>query len=109
MKAPFQLAVIAVLLSHLTTLHTLEPVKVNHLGLTCDLGVGLWVWPMPMDWDGDRGLDLIVSCPDKPYRGVYFFENTGNDPKMPTFKAGNTSGPRQLFGFEAPTLVARRT
>jgi hypothetical protein len=67
--------------------HALERVKYNHPGLTVDLGVGLWAWPMVMDWDQDGDFDLIVSCPDKPYSGTYFFENTGNDPKRPLFKA----------------------
>ncbi|MBX3439914.1 MAG: exo-alpha-sialidase, partial [Planctomycetaceae bacterium] len=30
-----------------------------------------------MDFDGDGDLDLVVSCPDKPHNGVYFFENPG--------------------------------
>jgi hypothetical protein len=69
-------------------LYALDRVKYNHPGLTVDLGVGLWAWPMVMDWDGDGDLDLIVSCPDKPYNGSYYFENTGDDPKLPVFKAG---------------------
>jgi predicted neuraminidase len=40
-----------------------------------DLGVGLWAWPIPCDADGDGDFDLIVSCPDKPSNGVWFFEN----------------------------------
>lgn len=73
----------------------------NHPGLEVDLGVGLWAWPLPMDFDGDGDLDLAVSCPDKPYNGVYVFENaTGRTAprwwlpgldggaKMPVFKAG---------------------
>lgn len=51
-----------------------------------DVGVGLWAWPLPMDWDQDGDLDLVVSCPDVPFRGVYFFENPGGDEKMPIFK-----------------------
>ncbi|AWW00977.1 hypothetical protein DJ013_19750 [Arcticibacterium luteifluviistationis] len=43
--------------------------------LTVDLGVGLWAWPLPMDFDNDGDMDLIVSCPDKPSNGTYFFEN----------------------------------
>ncbi|MEZ6106093.1 MAG: hypothetical protein R3B96_08280 [Pirellulaceae bacterium] len=47
-----------------------------------DLGVGLWAWPIPMDYDGDGDFDLVVSCPDKPSNGTYFFENTGrHDPR----------------------------
>ncbi|NNE92108.1 MAG: hypothetical protein HKN23_10710 [Verrucomicrobiales bacterium] len=68
----------------------LQPLKYNNPGLVVDLGVGLWAWPMPMDYDGDGDFDLLVACPDKPSNGVYFFENTSDDPKvkMPVFKAG---------------------
>lgn len=63
----------------------------NHPGLVVDLGVGLWAWPLPMDFDGDGDLDLCVNCPDKPYNGVYFFENasgsTAENP-MPVFRPG---------------------
>lgn len=75
-----------ILLWAFTPVYAQEAIKYNHSGLTTDLGVGLWAWPMPMDWDSDGDLDLIVSCPDKPYRGTYFFENTGDDLKTPTFK-----------------------
>jgi hypothetical protein len=87
MKITLQITVLVVLGFGLPSLHGFEPVAVNHPGRTCDLGVGLWAWPMPMDWDRDGDLDLIVSCPDKPYNGVYFFENTGSDPKLPIFQA----------------------
>lgn len=68
----------------------LQPLKYNHPGLNVDLGVGLWAWPLPMDYDGDGDLDLLVSCPDKPSNGVYFFENPTQDAKnkMPVFKPG---------------------
>lgn len=68
----------------------MERLKYNHPGLVVDLGVGLWAWPLPMDFNGDGHLDLVVNCPDKPYNGVYFFENTSGDTaqhKMPVFKA----------------------
>lgn len=58
---------------------SLERLKYNHPGLVVDLGVGLWAWPLPMDFDGDGDLDLVVNCPDKPYNGVYFFENASGD------------------------------
>jgi hypothetical protein len=70
---------------------SLERLKYNHPGLVVDLGVGLWAWPLPMDFDGDGDLDLVVNCPDKPYNGVYFFENAAGDTarnKMPVFKPG---------------------
>lgn len=70
---------------------TLERLKYNTPGLVVDLGVGLWAWPLPMDFDGDGDLDLVVNCPDKPYNGVYFFENTTGDTsknKLPVFRPG---------------------
>ena len=51
--------------------------KYQHPGLVVDLGVGLWAWPLPMDYDGDGDYDLLVSCPDVPSRGTFFFENPG--------------------------------
>jgi len=47
--------------------------------LITDLGVGLWAWPLPMDYNGNGKMDLVVSCTDKPYNGVYFFENSGRE------------------------------
>ncbi len=60
----------------------LNIVEYNNPGLVVDLGVGLWVWPLPMDFDDDGDMDLLVSCPDKPYNGTYFFENVtgGTEP-----------------------------
>jgi hypothetical protein len=88
MKKLFLNTMIILCFGALMPLHALERVKYNHPGLTTDLGVGLWAWPMVMDWDRDGDLDLIVSCPDTPYNGSYFFENTGDDLKLPVFKAG---------------------
>jgi hypothetical protein len=72
----------------------LAPLEYRTPGLAVDLGVGLWAWPVPCDADGDGDYDLIVSCPDKPYNGVWLFENTmGNTAKnkFPVFAA-----PRRL-------------
>ena len=69
------------------------PIEYNNPGLKVDLGVGLWSWPMPMDLDGDGDNDLVVSCPDKPMNGVYFFENTEGDVKFPVFQPGVKIGP----------------
>jgi len=71
----------------------LAMVKYRNPGLKVDLGVGLWAWPMPMDWDGDGDTDLVVSCPDVPFRGMYLFENPGDDAKFPTFKPPVKIGP----------------
>jgi hypothetical protein len=53
----------------------LEPLYYNNPGLVVDLAVGLWAGPLPMDFNGDGNLDIVVSCPDKPYNGLYVFEN----------------------------------
>lgn len=69
----------------------LQRLKFNHPGLVVDLGVGLWAWPLPMDYDGDGDLDLVVSCPDTPYNGTYFFENPG------TLSAADGPNPPPVF------------
>ena len=58
----------------------------NHPGLVVDLGVGLWAVPMPVDWDGDGDYDLLCYTVDKPYHGLYFFENTAGNVDWPIFK-----------------------
>ncbi|MCB0685217.1 MAG: hypothetical protein KDC53_01795, partial [Saprospiraceae bacterium] len=60
--------------------------KYNNPDLVVDLGVGLWAWPLPIDKDGDGDMDLIVSCPDVPFNGVYYFENTTGKVKNPIFE-----------------------
>jgi hypothetical protein len=52
-----------------------------------------------MDFDGDGDLDLVVSCPDRPSNGTYFFENPGSESggKMPVFKPGVRIGPGHHF------------
>ncbi len=69
-----------------------ERVLYNNPGLTVDLGVGLWANPMPLDWDNDGDLDLLVSTTDKPYNGIYFFENGQGNVKLPVFKPAKRIG-----------------
>jgi len=87
-KETFLLITFLVSIIYIDSSAAFERIKYNHPGLTVDLGVGLWAWPLPMDYDGDGDFDLIVSCPDKPYNGTYFFENTDGNVKMPAFKPG---------------------
>ena len=58
--------------------------KYNNPDLTVDLGVGLWGIPLPVDYNGDGLTDLVVSCPDRPYKGLYLFMNIGA-PDAPMF------------------------
>ena len=68
------------------TTQVLAPLPYNNPGLVVDLGVGLWAWPIPWDVDQDGDFDLIVSCPDKPSNGVWYFENQQGDTKLPIFQ-----------------------
>lgn len=72
----------------------LNPLAYNNPGLEVDLGVGLWAWPLPLDYDDDGDLDLLVSCPDKPSNGIFYFENPSSNPheKFPVFKPGRRLG-----------------
>lgn len=60
--------------------------RYNNPALSVDLGVGLWGIPLPVDYDADGLKDLLVSCPDRPYKGLYFFRNIGTA-KKPFFAA----------------------
>ena len=77
----------------------------KHPGLAVDLGVGLWAWPIPCDADGDGDYDLLVSCPDKPSNGVYFFENITGDTAanpLPVFKAARRLSGAVHYVFTNP-------
>jgi hypothetical protein len=62
-----------------------ERLLYNNPGLVVDLGVGLWALPIPMDYDNDGDFDLLVSCKDVPFNGLYFFENSSGD-SFPVFE-----------------------
>ena len=62
-----------------------ERLLYNNPGLVVDLGVGLWALPLPIDYDNDGDFDLLVSCKDVPYNGIYFFENKSGE-TFPVFE-----------------------
>lgn len=61
-------------------------IKYNNPDLIVDLGVGLWGTPIPVDYDGDGLIDIIMSCPDTPFKGLYYFRNIG-DKESPLFNS----------------------
>jgi len=72
----------------------LERVLYYQSDLEVDLGVGLWAWPLPMDFDSDGDMDLLVSCNDVPFNGLYLFENpAGPGEPMPVFEPPVRLGP----------------
>ena len=71
---------------------SLVRVKYNNPEAIVDLGVGLWAHPLPMDYDDDGDMDLLISCKDVPFNGLYFFENTDGS-KLPVFNAPVRIGP----------------
>lgn len=94
---------IGVLLSHIANTsvmcdESLTRIQHNHPGLVVDLGVGLYAFPMPWDYDQDGDLDLVVSCSDKPFNGVYLFENPGPaENEFPVFLPPKKLGPGRLY------------
>ncbi|GIW99291.1 MAG: hypothetical protein KatS3mg111_2624 [Pirellulaceae bacterium] len=64
----------------------LVPLEYGEQAPIVDLGVGLWAWPLPMDWDEDGDWDLVVACPDVPFRGIYLFENRQGNTATPVFE-----------------------
>jgi hypothetical protein len=62
-----------------------ERILYNNDDISVDLGVGLWAWPLPMDYDEDGDFDLLVSCRDVPFNGIWFFENTTGE-AFPVFE-----------------------
>ena len=84
----FATAAITLSLGSMGVAQEMRPLRYNNPGLAVDLGVGLWAWPIPCDADGDGDWDLLVSCPDKPSNGVWYFENRSGSTKdnpMPIF------------------------
>ena len=91
--ASFSLFLFFITCSQRIPKHDFQRLAYNNPDLIVDLGVGLWAWPLPMDYDDDGDYDLVVGCPDKPFNGIYFFENREGDVKYPVFEPGVKIGP----------------
>jgi hypothetical protein len=61
------------------------PIAISQ-GIVCERGD-----LKPVAGDGD--LDLVVSCNDVPYNGIWLFENPGGGDKLPVFKPAVRVGP----------------
>jgi len=58
-----------------------DRVTYGRAGVRDRLAVGLWAHPAPVDIDQDGNLDLVVSCPDNPFNGIWYFRNLGTSEK----------------------------
>lgn len=79
MKSKMPFVLILTLVNILTIAETRDEIrlKYNSPNLIVDLGVGLWGTPIPVYYDNDGLMDIIMSCPDTPYKGLYLYKNIG--------------------------------
>jgi len=62
-------------------------------GVTGRLATGLYAHPAVVDMDADGRPDLIVSSPDRPFNGIYYFHNIGTSRNEPLFERPVWWGP----------------
>lgn len=61
-------------------------------GVRGRVAVGLYAHPAVVDMDADGLPDLILSSPDRPYNGIYYFHNIGQA-GQPLYARGEWWGP----------------
>jgi hypothetical protein len=69
-----------------------DRITFGRAGVRARLAVGLQPRPAALDADGDGDLDLVITCPDRPYNGIYLFRNIGSQAK-PLFDRAEWLGP----------------
>lgn len=75
-------------------------VKYNNPNLMVNLGTGLWGTPIPLDYNDDGLMDIIMSCPDTPYKGLYYYKNIGTSEK-PLFDVSKKLSDRAFKNIQA--------
>lgn len=92
--------VFLLLTNYLVEAQTPDDVRVKHnqADLIVDLGTGLWGTPIPVDYNSDGLIDIIMSCPDTPYKGVYFYKNIGtlSEPLFDVSKKVSDVAPKNM-------------
>lgn len=69
-----------------------DRITYGRVGVRGRVAVGLQPKPAALDADGDRDIDLVIACPDRPYNGTYLFTNIGSNAK-PLYERAVWLGP----------------
>lgn len=69
-----------------------DRITYGRVGVRNRVAVGLQPRPAVLDIDGDGDMDLVISCPDRPYNGIYQFVNIGTN-AAPLFERAEWLGP----------------